>query len=59
MDYEHLWDYVKALYQYQDVASTVSMDQIKRHYYFSHTMINPTQVVPKGPDIPFLDPHHR
>lgn len=59
MDYEHIWDYVKCLYQYPGVAQTVNMDQIKRHYYFSHTMINPTQVIPKGPEIPFFDPHHR
>jgi putative glutathione S-transferase len=33
--------------------------QIKRHYYASHPMINPTRIVPKGPAIDFNMPHNR
>jgi len=59
VDYPNLWDYLKALYQHEGIHSTVDMSQIKRHYYFSHTMINPSQVIPNGPDIDFFQPHSR
>ena len=55
MSYPNIWPYVKSLYQVAGIEGTVNMDQIKRHYYFSHTMINPTQVIPKGPDINFME----
>lgn len=58
-DYHHLSNYVRALYQYKGVAGTVHFDHIKRHYYYSHTMINPTQVVPVGPSQDFERPHDR
>jgi len=41
------------------VADTVDFSHIKRHYYISHPMINPTQVVPVGPDIDYSRPHNR
>ncbi|MCE2570199.1 glutathione S-transferase family protein [Motilimonas eburnea] len=59
VDYPHLQGYLKELYQMPGVAETVNMDHIKRHYYFSHTMINPTQVVPVGPALDLDSPHHR
>ncbi|HEY7771999.1 MAG TPA: glutathione S-transferase family protein [Marinagarivorans sp.] len=52
-DYPALSRYLKHLYEFDSVATTVHMDHIKRHYYYSHTMINPTQVVPVGPDLDF------
>lgn len=58
-DYPNLQGYLKELYQMPGVAATVDMSHIKRHYYFSHTMINPTQVVPVGPKLDFDSPHHR
>lgn len=58
-DYPNLWDYLKALYQVNGVAETVVMDHIKTHYYGSHTMINPTGIVPVGPAINFDEPHQR
>jgi len=58
-DYPHISNYVRELYQWEGVAETVDFYHIKRHYYFSHTMINPTQVVPAGPDINYLSPHNR
>ncbi|KZN38090.1 glutathione S-transferase family protein [Pseudoalteromonas luteoviolacea] len=57
--YPNISNYVRALYQYPDVAQTVDFYHIKRHYYFSHTMINPTQVVPNGPDIDYGRAHNR
>lgn len=53
VDYPNLWRLVRQLYQMPGVAETVKLDQIKQHYYYSHTMINPTQVVPVGPEIDF------
>ncbi len=50
-DYPNLAGYLRDLYQHPGVAETTDFYHIKRHYYFSHTMINPTQVVPKGPQL--------
>ena len=58
-EYRHISGYVRDLYQLPGVASTVNFDHIKTHYYASHTMINPTGVVPKGPATDFNAPHHR
>ncbi|WP_088328695.1 glutathione S-transferase family protein [Lacimicrobium sp. SS2-24] len=58
-DYEHLSGYLRELYQYPGIAETVNLDHIKRHYYFSHKTINPTRVVPKGPELNFKQPHGR
>ena len=52
-DYAHLPDYVRDIYQLPGVAETVNFDHIKRHYYASHKTINPTGVVPLGPDIDY------
>lgn len=58
-DYPNLWAYTRELYQIPGVAKTVNMDHIKYHYFGSHKSINPTGVVPKGPDIDFMLPHGR
>lgn len=58
-DYPNLSNYVRELYQVPGVAETVDMDQIKRHYYASHTHINPTGIVPKGPRLDFTRMHDR
>ena len=59
IDYPNLWAYTRELYQVPGVAETVNMDHIKYHYFGSHKSINPTGVVPKGPDIDFMLPHAR
>lgn len=59
VDFEHLWPYVRDLYQVPGVAETVHMDHIKAHYYASHDSINPTRIVPVGPDIDYSEPHGR
>lgn len=57
--YPNIAAYLRDLYQQPGVAATVDFYHIKRHYYFSHTMINPTQVVPLGPVIDYRRAHHR
>lgn len=58
-DYPNISNYLRALYQVPCVAETVNMDHIKRHYFESHSTINPTAIVPLGPDIDFMKPHNR
>jgi len=58
-DYPNLWPYTRELYQMPGVAETVNFHHIKHHYYVSHRTINPTGIVPKGPDIDFAEPHGR
>ncbi|MCM0610975.1 glutathione S-transferase family protein [Marinobacter sediminum] len=58
-DFPALSEYVRDLYQVPGVASTVAIDQIKRHYYVSQRTINPSQVVPVGPELDFDAPHGR
>lgn len=59
VDYPNLWGYTRELYQVPGVAETVNFDHIKTHYYRSHPMINPTGIVPFGPEIDFAAPHGR
>lgn len=58
-DYKNLHGYLCDLYQVPGVAETVNMHHIKDHYYRSHTMINPTGVVPVGPILDLTAPHGR
>lgn len=58
-DYPNLSNYLRDLYQVPGVAGTVDMDHIKRHYYASHRHINPTGIVPKGPELHLDAPHDR
>ena len=59
LDYDHLWDYARDLYQLPRVAETVSMEQIKVHYYTTHDMLNPSRIIPAGPDLDWTSPHNR
>ncbi len=58
-DYPNLSQYLRDLYQTPGVAATVSLDHIKRHYYGSHRNINPTGIVPVGPELDFMAAHDR
>lgn len=58
-DYPNLSNYLRELYQWPGVRETVSFDHIKRHYYMSHPQINPTCIVPVGPEIKLDAPHDR
>ncbi|HIW63153.1 MAG TPA: glutathione S-transferase C-terminal domain-containing protein [Candidatus Stackebrandtia excrementipullorum] len=55
-----LWAYARDLYQTPGFTDTVDFDHIKRHYYQVHTDINPTRIVPLGPDLSgWNTPHGR
>ena len=56
VDYPHLWGYLRELYNWPGVAATVDFDHIKRHYYGSHTTINPSGLVPLGPQLDLSRP---
>ena len=58
-DYENLSEYVRDLYQQPGIAETVNMQHIKQHYYASHESVNPSRVVPVGPEIDFAAAHNR
>lgn len=55
-----LWAYARDLFQTPGFGDTIDFEQIKQHYYIVHTDINPTRIVPKGPDISaWRSPHGR
>jgi putative glutathione S-transferase len=58
-DFPNLWEYTKELYQMPGVAQTCNLDHIKDHYYRSHPDVNPTGVVPAGPEIDYSQPWSR
>src|SRR6266446_4087095 len=59
IDYPNLQGYLMDLFQQPGIAETVNFDHIKRHYYMTHTEINPTRIVPIGPAIDLTKPHGR
>jgi len=58
-DYPNLSNYLRDLYQLPGIAETVDLNHIKRHYYESHTRINPSGIVPLGPEIDYAAAHDR
>jgi putative glutathione S-transferase len=58
-EYPNLSNYLRDLYQVPGIAETVSLEQIKRHYYWSQRHVNPTGIVPVGPQLDFAAPHDR
>ncbi|RUV23178.1 glutathione S-transferase family protein [Mesorhizobium sp. M7A.F.Ca.MR.245.00.0.0] len=58
-DYPNLSNYLRDLYQVPGVAGTVNLLHIKAHYYGSHQTINPTRIVPVGPELDYGAPHDR
>jgi putative glutathione S-transferase len=59
VDYPNLWGYARDLYQLPRISQTVDFEQIKRHYYTTHDMINPSRLIPVGPELDFSAPHGR
>jgi putative glutathione S-transferase len=59
VDYPNLWGYLRDLYAIDGIAQTVDFDHIKRHYYMTHDEINPTRIVPIGPQLDLSSPHGR
>jgi putative glutathione S-transferase len=54
-DYKNLSRYLRDLYNQRGVAETVSFLHIKRHYYTSHPQLNPSGIVPLGPELELMD----
>ncbi|MGB3160990.1 MAG: glutathione S-transferase family protein [Carnobacterium sp.] len=52
-EYTNLWRYTRELYNWPGISETVNFDHIKNHYYRSHKNINPTGIVPLGPELDF------
>ena len=59
VDYPNLWPYTRDLYQTAGFGDTTNFDHIRRHYYCTHDQINPVGIVPRGPEIPWSEPHGR
>jgi len=59
VDLPNLWGYLRDLLQHPGIADTVRMDEIKRHYYTTHPMINPSGLVPVGPELDSEEPPGR
>ncbi len=59
VDYQHLWAYARALYQWSGIADTINMDHARKHYYLSHKDVNPSGVLPVAPQVDWLAPHGR
>ncbi|MDT8399210.1 MAG: glutathione S-transferase family protein [Pseudomonadales bacterium] len=50
LEYAHIPAYMKRLYQMPGVAQTLDLKQAKAHYYGSHKSLNPTGIIPAGPE---------
>ena len=59
VDYPALWGYARDLWQRPAFGETVDLDHIKRHYYVTHDWLNPSRIVPLGPDADWDAPHDR
>ena len=56
----NLWGYARELFQTPGFGDTVDFVQIKQHYYVTHRDINPTGIIPVGPELTnWLEPHGR
>ena len=58
-EYPNLSNWLRELYQWPGVAETVKMEHIQKHYYLSHKIINPNGIVPRGPQLDFMEAHDR
>ena len=58
-DYPNLSNYVRDMYQVPEIRETVNFEHIKSHYYHSHETVNPTRIIPKGPELDLDAPHDR
>ena len=58
-DYANLSNWLRELYQWPGISETVNFTHIKGHYYASHRTINPTGIIPKGPDLSLTSAHDR
>jgi len=58
-EYPNLSNYLRELYQFPGLEETVNFKHIKEHYFKSHKSINPTGIVPSGPELDLSTPHNR
>jgi putative glutathione S-transferase len=58
-DYPNVWGFVRDVYQMPAVKRVCRLDQIKVHYYWSQTTINPSRIIPLGPTLDLYAPHGR
>lgn len=58
-DYPSLWAYARDLYSRPAFRETTNFDHIKRHYFATHSHLNPTRIVPEGPVLDWDRPHGR
>ncbi len=58
-EYPNLSNYLRELYQFPGLEETVNLKHIKEHYFKSHKSINPTGIVPSGPELDLSTPHNR
>ena len=58
-DYPALFGYLRDLYQTPGVAETCNLEHIKHHYFTSHPNVNPTRIVPLGPEVDLTARHDR
>ncbi len=59
VDYPNLWPYARDLYQWPGIADTVRFDDIRRHYFCTHPMINPNKLVAVQPEADWDEPRRR
>jgi putative glutathione S-transferase len=59
VEYDHLWPYLRDLYQWPGIAETVDFDEIRAHYYGTHPMLNPSGLVAVKPKLDFSAPPGR
>jgi putative glutathione S-transferase len=59
VDFPNLWGFVRDVYQMPGISETVHIDFVKRHYYGSHANLNPSRIVPIGPELNYDTPHGR
>lgn len=59
VDYPNLWGYARDLYGQPAFGESVDAEHIKRHYYLTHERLNPSGIVPQGPEIDWFEPHQR
>lgn len=58
-EYPNLWGYLRDIYQLPGVKETCNLDHIKQHYYKSHPTVNPSGIVPLGPQLDLDSEHGR
>ena len=58
-DNHNLSNYTRDLYQMPGVAETVDLPAIKLGYYGGMPNINPSGIIPLGPELDFAAPHDR